>query len=67
MDGLKCVIPNSCKNQTIEQLSLFGKVVKGIKCPGCEKENNLKHNGKQCRIMDWKRNKKVKYVSLIGG
>ncbi len=67
MDGLKCVIPNSCKNQTIEQLSLFGKVVKGIKCPGCEKENNLKHNGKQCRIMDWKKNKKVKYVSLIGG
>ena len=67
MDGLKCVIPNSCKNQTIEQLSLFGKVVKGIKCPGCEKGNNLKHNGKQCRIMDWKKNKKVKYVSLIGG
>ena len=67
MDGLKCVIPNSCKNQTIEQMSLFGKVVKGIKCPGCEKENNLKHNGKQCRIMDWKKNKKVKYVSLIGG
>ena len=67
MDGLKCVIPNSCKNQTIEQLSLFGKVVKGIKCPGCEKGNNLKHNGKQCKIMDWKKNKKVKYVSLIGG
>ena len=67
MDGLKCVIPNSCKNQTIEQLSLFGKVVKGIKCPGCEKENILKHSGKQCRIMDWKKNKKVKYVSLIGG
>ena len=67
MDGLKFVIPNSCKNQTIEQMSLFGKVVKGIKCPGCEKENNLKHNGKQCRIMDWKKNKKVKYVSLIGG
>lgn len=67
MDGLKCVIPNSCKNQTIEQMSLFGKVVKGIKCPGCEKGNNLKHNGKQCKIMDWKKNKKVKYVSLIGG
>ena len=67
MDGLKFVIPNSCKNQTIEQMSLFGKVVKGIKCPGCEKGNNLKHNGKQCKIMDWKKNKKVKYVSLIGG
>ena len=67
MDGLKFVIPNSCKNQTIEQMSLFGKVVKGIKCPGCEKGDNLKHNGKQCKIMDWKKNKKVKYVSLIGG
>ena len=67
MDGLKFVIPNSCKNQTIEQMSLFGKVVKGIKCPGCEKGNKLKHNGKQCKIMDWKKNKKVKYVSLIGG
>ena len=58
MDGLKFVIPNSCKNQTIEQISFFGKVKKG---------NNFKHNGKQCKIMDWKKNKKIKYVSLIGG
>ena len=43
------------------------KIGKEIKCPGCEKGNNLKHNGKQCKIMDWKKNKKIKYVSLIGG
>ncbi len=67
MDGLKFVVPNSCKNKTIEQISFFGKVVQGIKCVGCESRNPLKHNGKQCKIMDWKRNKKVKYVSLIGG
>ncbi len=67
MDGLKFVIPNSCKNQIIEQISFFGKIGKEIKCPGCEKGNNLKHNGKQCKIMDWKKNKKIKYVSLIGG
>lgn len=67
MDGLKFVIPNSCKNQTVEQMSFFGKVVQGIKCTGCEKGDYLKHNGKQCKIMDWKKNKKIKYVSLIGG
>ena len=67
MDGLKFVVPNSCKNKTIEQMSFFGKVVQGIKCAGCESGNPLKHNGKQCKIMDWKKNKKVKYVSLIGG
>lgn len=67
MDGLKFVIPNSCKNKTIEQISLFGKVIQGIRCSGCESGNHLKHNGKQCKIMDWKKNKKIKYVSLIGG
>lgn len=67
MDGLKFVVPNSCKNRTIEQLSFFGKVVHGIKCVGCESGNPLKHNGIQCKIMDWNKNKKVKYVSLIGG
>lgn len=67
MDGLKYVIPNSCRNSTVDQLNFFGKFVKkGIRCTGCEKGNN-KHNGKQCKIMDWKKNKKVKYVSLIGG
>lgn len=67
MDGVRFVIPNSCKNETIVQISFFGKVVQGIKCTGCEKGNHFKHNGKQCKIMDWKKNKQVKYVSLIGG
>lgn len=67
MDGLKFVIPNSCKNENIEQMSLFGKTKKRIRCVGCEKGNIFRHNGKQCKIMDWKKNKKIKYVSLIGG
>ena len=68
MDGLRMVIPMSCKNEYIIQYDLFGeKHIDGHKCPGCE--NNLihKHNGKKCYVMDWKKNKKVKFVDLIGG
>jgi len=67
MDGVKFVVPNSCVNQTVVQMSLFDKITKSRMCPGCEKGNHLRHNGKQCKIMDWKKKKKVKYISLIGG
>ena len=65
MDGLKFVIPNSCYNEEDLQMSLFKYKTK--KCIGCEKNIVNKHNGKKCIIMDWKKNKKIKYVSLIGG
>ena len=68
MDGIKGVVPNSCKTEILEQFSFFGeKKIIGNKCVGCEKGNILKHNGKKCVIMDWEKNKKVKYISLIGG
>ena len=68
MDGLKFVVPLSCKNDLFEQINLFGEKIKiGIKCSGCEKGNIYKHNGKKCYIMDWKKRKKVKYISLLGG
>lgn len=68
MDGIKGVIPNSCKNEIFEQINLFGeKISIGNKCSGCAKGNILKHNGKKCLIMDWDKNKKIKYISLLGG
>ena len=67
MDGLKFVIPNSCHNEDEIQYSLFKDAPKGKKCIGCAKNIKDKHNGKKCLIMDWKKNKKIKYVSLIGG
>ena len=49
MDGVRGVIPNSCDQ----------------KCIGCKKNNIHKHNGKYCKIMDWDKRKKIKFVSLI--
>lgn len=65
MDGLKCVIPNSCtKTQTIND-GLFESSVTIKKCEGCEKNIFKKHNGIHCRIKDWKTNKVVLFSSLL--
>ena len=69
MDGLKCVVPFSCHNEVenVVQLSLFGEMEepKFDICPGCKANDPKKHNGKRCYIMDWEKNKKVKFVSLM--
>ena len=64
MDGLKFVIPNSCKLQeSIQQMTLFNNGNELIfskenieekyqKCEACLKNNNKKHNGIYCKIMD---------------
>ncbi len=71
MDGLKCVIPNSCvstDNQT-QQVSLFAEdnVSKKEECIGCTKNNIHKHTGVYCKIMDWEKGKAIKFVSMISG
>lgn len=66
MDGVRCVIPNSCTNGENKQLSLFKTQKKNSdKCVGCETKNVLKHNGKYCKIMDWEKEKKIRFVKLI--
>ncbi len=67
MDGLKGVIPNSCKSKTLENKNLFGET-KNVKivCEGCEKDNIKKHNGKYCKIKDWsKKNQVIKFIDLL--
>ncbi len=69
MDGLKCVVPNSCiktKNQPM-QYSFFEEdnVVKEEDCIGCVKNNIHKHNGVYCKVMDWGKGKAIKFVSMI--
>ena len=65
MDGLKGVIPNSCRNirTTIKNLFDIDETVQ--KCEGCVKNNIHKHNGIYCKIKDWKENKVLTFVSLI--
>jgi len=69
MDGLKGIIPNSCKSETIEVKELFGDSEKKIvKCKGCERESVNSHNGIYCEIMDWKgseKGKQTKFIDLI--
>lgn len=50
MDGLKCVVPNSC--QITESSDLFGNIVKN-ECLGCKKGSIHRHNGIYSLIMDW--------------
>lgn len=68
MDGLKYVIPNSCKNKIKdEQLTLFKIGTSNKECLGCQKDLPLEHSGVYCIIMDWKKHQKIRFVDLIYG
>lgn len=70
MDGLKCVVPDSCKEETA-QLDLFGTEEKRH-CPACKNGTLHGHTGKYCIIKDWyakgkngTMGKNIKFVDLI--
>ena len=65
MDGIKYVIPNSCKNEKITEITLFGDITNEYTCEGCKTGNNKKHNGVYCKIMNWETNRKVKFETLL--
>jgi hypothetical protein len=53
MDGLKGVVPDSCKGEIIEIPDFFETKTEIKKCKGCETQNIKFHNGIYCNIMDW--------------
>ncbi len=65
MDGLKGVIPNSCKDEKIEIQDFFENRTEIKKCKGCETQNIKLHNGIYCNIMDWDIGKPLTFISLI--
>ena len=74
MDGLKGVVPDSCKDGVKEvEHTLFGEQEKMIRCPGCQNDDIHKHNGTYCLIRDWgnkdpytgENNRKIRFVDLI--
>ncbi len=65
MDGIKGVVPNSCKNERIVNYTLFGDELIETVCKGCKKGNIRTHNGTYCKIMNWKTNRKMKFISLF--
>jgi hypothetical protein len=71
MDGLRYVIPMSCKDEKViikGEETLFDKKDDYIlekPCPGCEKKTAQYHNGKYVLIMDWVKAKPIKFVDIV--
>ncbi len=66
MDGLKYVIPYSCKPTTNGQLSLFDKQ-ENVECPGCLNGDHSKHIGIYPLIKNWRSKINYKFYDLLGG
>lgn len=74
MDGLRGVVPNSCKHGVKEKVqTLFGEEEKIVNCVGCQQEDLKRHNGVYCIIRDWglkdpktgENNRKMRFIDLI--
>lgn len=65
MDGLKAVVPLSCKNEVYEEYNLFGTIKHSEECIGCQNKDIRQHNGIYCKIKDWSENKVMTYLSMI--
>lgn len=74
MDGLKYVVPGSCKPEEYRQISFseFTDFVgegftKGSanSCLGCITGNIFQHTGIYCKIMDWRSNQSQTFISMV--
>ncbi len=74
MDGLKCVVPGSCKDNVHTEETLFGETKEVVTpCEGCRTNDLFKHNGTYCLIRDWRtkdpqtgsKSRKIKFIDLL--
>lgn len=71
MDGLKYVIPMSCKTETVTikgDETLFGKVDDRLEikyCKGCVDKTTKNHNGTYVKIMDWREAKVIRFCDIL--
>lgn len=74
MDGLKAVVPLSCKEVKRTTVNLFGEEeTKGSFCSGCLNNNIFEHNGIYCLVKDWsnkdfktrKKGRRLRFIDLI--
>ena len=59
MDGLKCVIPCSCHEETVIKTGLFEDEIEHRPCEGCAKKDVDKHNGIYSVIRSWAPTEKI--------
>ena len=65
MDGLKGVVPGSCRCVRQRQPGLFDTRETVTQCEGCRTGDIHKHNGVYCKVMDWRRHEAQPYVYLL--
>jgi len=74
MDGLRYVVPMTCFHEVEAipgQFRLFGEQTEELdkieeyECEGCMYNRAHKHNGIYSKVMDWEKNKVVKFVDSI--
>ena len=71
MDGLRYVIPMSCKDEKINikgEQTLFYKEDDRIEekpCAGCFNKTAQNHNGSYVKIMDWVKGKSIKFIDVL--
>ncbi len=66
MDGIKWVIPWSCKSHVAESMNLFWEVeAKHTFCDWCLRWKIQEHNGVYSTIMDWSKKKPIRFIDLI--
>jgi hypothetical protein len=72
MDGLKYVIPMSCKHEIkiiLGQPTLLDGILPDVvekdECEGCKYNRPDKHNGKYVRIMDWSTKVPLRFIDLL--
>lgn len=65
MDGLKFVIPYSCQPKTTGQASLSDDKTAREGCEGCQKNDNAKHIGIYCKIMNWEKRRAEVFLSQM--
>ena len=66
MDGMKFVVPYSCKNEIEFNNTLFGVEEVKVECLGCKKDSWKNHNGLYAKTMNWKTNRPIKFSSIVG-
>lgn len=69
MDGLKGVVPFSCKPVVTETYTLFGTERTEEPCPGCKNGDIHRHTGVYCKIHNWRDKYRAtqRYIDMIGG
>lgn len=65
MDGLKGVVPYSCRNTKITTYELWGAKEEILPCEGCMTDNIKRHNGIYCKIKDWNTGGTLRFISMI--